>query len=220
MVLNTGKQCVQDICRYVGISLAPSFLVTGMKVGLCHCTAEAHPSPFLIFSRTTTHTLSLFSRRTKSALSLTMSGIVMTPNKKTTDTMPLKYNNTSSRRRSIGLELRNFRAVLSWADPTKPLPMNATINVPMTICRQNIGACSSSMLCGFVSHVGPLRLCTVYTELAHSTGIDKAYGRSYAYSKHAAARTIHTCNQTVLEIMCAKPKAQYIPQRSLGIVRQ
>ena len=138
-----------------------------MKMDLCHCTANAHPSPFLIFSRTTTHTFSLLSRRTKSALSLTMSGMVMTPNRKTTETMPLKYNNTSSRRRSMGLELRNLRAVLSWADPTKPLPMNATINVPMTICMAGktleyaVQACSVA-LC----HAGSLRLCTVHTKLA------------------------------------------------------
>ena len=55
---------------------------------------ELYPRPWRIFSRTTTQMLSLCSLVTKSALSLMMSGMVMTPKRVTHDTIAVKYAST------------------------------------------------------------------------------------------------------------------------------
>lgn len=69
------------------------------KAGCCSKSGQyevmqAYPSPWRSFSKTTTQMLSLCSRVTKSALSLMMSGMVMTPKSVTHDTIAVKYTST------------------------------------------------------------------------------------------------------------------------------
>ena len=82
---------------------------------------------------TTTQIESDLSLCTKSAPSLTMSGIVITPNSAHAATIREKYPATSTRRRSLVPLTRREKRRVDWAERTMPLPMKETTKVPMKI---------------------------------------------------------------------------------------
>ena len=60
----------------------------------------------------------------------------MTPKSMTQETMAVKYRSTRILRRTPG-ETPPGKMAVRCAEPTKPLPMKDTTNVPITICAHN-----------------------------------------------------------------------------------